>query len=384
MCKIRTPLINLRAKTITTSHRMRLFQNSGVYPAYYSRQSHDPRGSATFKAQIARFLDDRYGAPHFLAPVLNKEGTAFFTNGDDELLQRTWAREMGLATNVGLAAILLAQIESHRTEVFYNLDPMRYGSEFVRKLPGCVRKSIAWRAAPSPGADFGAYDLVVCNFPSMLRTYEERGWKAAHFAPAHDPVMDEYAHNRDRPIDVLFVGGYSRHHTRRAAVLEAVASVKDRYRIEFCLNRSRLTRLAESPVGYLVPLTKHRRPRDICSVSHQPVFGRDMYALTAKSKIVLNGSIDMAGKERGNMRCFEAMGCRGLLLSDEGIYPDGMVGDKTLVTYKSPADVVIKLDELLQAPQSMVGIATAGYEMIARQYSKEKQWSAFAALVSNA
>jgi hypothetical protein len=49
-----------------------------------------------------------------------------------------------------------------------------------------------------------------------------------------------------------------------------------------------------------------------------------LYELIGKSKIVLNGVIDMVGRDRGNMRCFEAMGCGALLLSDEGNYPKGM------------------------------------------------------------
>ena len=49
---------------------------------------------------------------------------------------------MGLSTRVSLGDILLAQVESHRAEVFYNLDPVRYGSDFVRRLPGCVRKAL--------------------------------------------------------------------------------------------------------------------------------------------------------------------------------------------------------------------------------------------------
>ena len=149
---------------------MRLLQNSGCYPTYFAGRRHRSQALLTFKVQIGRFLEGRYGAVHFLAPVLNGDETAFFTNGDDEVLQRTWAREMGMSTKASLAEILLAQIESHRTEVFYNLDPMRYGSDFVRRLPGCVRKKVAWRAAPSPGADFSGYDLMVCNFPSILKS----------------------------------------------------------------------------------------------------------------------------------------------------------------------------------------------------------------------
>ncbi len=44
-----------------------------------------------------------------------------------------------MSTRASLGEILLAQVESHRTEVFYNLDPMRYGSNFIHNLPGCVR-----------------------------------------------------------------------------------------------------------------------------------------------------------------------------------------------------------------------------------------------------
>jgi hypothetical protein len=361
---------------------MRLFQNSGVSPSYLSRRQASGE-AATFKDQIARFLDDRYGALHFLAPVLNGDETAFFSNGDDEVVQRTWAREMGMSARASLAEILLAQIECHRTEVFYNLDPMRYGSAFVRNLPGCVRKTIAWRAAPSPGADFSGYDLVVCNFPSILRSYEQRGWRAGYLAPAYDPVMDEYAGNNDRPIDVLFVGGYSRHHRKRAAVLEAIAELRNSYRIEFCLACSRWTRLAESALGYLAPVGKYRRPAPIRAISCDPVYGRDLYTRLSRARIVLNGAIDMSGEDRGNMRCFESMGCRGLLLSDEGVYPAGMVGGQTLITYQSAADLVVKLRELLEAPDVAMGIAQAGHDMVTRQYSKQVQWRAFEALVAN-
>jgi hypothetical protein len=362
---------------------MRLFQNSGVYPSYFSRLRRITQGAETFKAQVRIFLEDRFGALHFLAPVLENHDTAFFTNGDDEILQRTWAREQGMSPKASLESILLAQLESHRTEVFYNLDPVRYGNDFVRKLPGCVRKTVAWRAAPSSGADFGEYDLVVCNFPSILRSYEKRGWKAAYFAPAHDPVMDEYAANENRVIDVLFVGGYSRHHTKRAAVLESVAALRDRYRVEFCLDRSRFTRLAESPLARLAPLGKYRRPKDIRTVTRDPVFGRNLYALISKSKIVLNGAIDMAGEDRGNMRCFEAMGCSALLLSDAGVYPPGMQDGETLLAYSSPLEASEMVQRILSDWHGYAEMARRANRMTRSHYGKEHQWSEFNRLVNS-
>lgn len=363
---------------------MRLFQNFGLYPAYVPRLRKLTEDCFSFVSQIEAFLGDRFGACHFLKPVLKRDAAAFFTNSDDEQLQRRWANEQGMRSNATLANILLAQIESHRTEVFYNLDPMRYQSDFVRSLPGCVKKAVAWRAAPSPGADFSAYDLVVCNFPTILEGYRQRGWHAEYFSPAHDPEMDAYASNTDRPIDVLFVGGYSRHHRQRAVILEAVASLRERLNIVFCLDRSRLTRLAESAPGYLLPLATHRRPSSIRAVSHAPVFGRDLYSMLSKAKIVLNGAVDMAGADRGNMRCFEAMGCGALMVSDQGVYPDAMVDGLSMLTYSDPDEAIRVITHALLDQARCAGVATFGWSSMRQHYSKQKQWQSFENLVGAA
>ena len=117
---------------------MRLFQNSGLYPSYLALLDQLASDASSFDERRQIFLNDRFGALHFLSPVLDGAPEAFFTNGDDEILQRRWAREHGIAGKPTLEAILLAQIEQHQTEVFYNLDPVRYPSTFVRILPACV------------------------------------------------------------------------------------------------------------------------------------------------------------------------------------------------------------------------------------------------------
>jgi glycosyltransferase involved in cell wall biosynthesis len=361
---------------------VRLFQNSGLYPSYIRRLSKLSQGANTFAARIEIFLADRYGAPHFLAPVLRRESDAFITNGNDGIAQRLWSTEQGMPEKTRLEDILLAQIEHHRTEVFYDGDPMRYGSPLVRRLPGSVKRRIAWRAAPSPGADFSAYDLVVCNFPSILESYRQRGWPSAYFTPAHDPEANAYASRRDRPIDVVFVGGYSRHHRQRAAILEGVAAIRGLVAVTFHLERSRLNRLAESTLGRLLPLAAHRRQADIVAVTEDPVFGRDLYEVLSKSKIVLNGAVDMAGEDRGNMRCFEAMGCGCLLLSDTGRYPEGMVDGDTLVTYRNTEDAVARIQGLLACSPQLESIAAAGHSMVNDRYSKTKQWAKFCSLVA--
>src|SRR5690349_24474382 len=184
---------------------MRLFQNCGLYPSYLARLIQLARQAHSFKERRQIFLADRFGAMHFLKPVVDGDRDAFFTNGDDEILQRRWARENGMRGGLALEDILLAQIEQHRTEVFYNLDPMRYAGSFVRKLPGSVRKTLCWRAAPSGNADLTAYHAVLGNFPSILESWRKRGSRAELFFPAVDPKMAEFGQG-ERPIDVLFVG----------------------------------------------------------------------------------------------------------------------------------------------------------------------------------
>ncbi|VVS98437.1 conserved hypothetical protein [Sphingomonas sp. EC-HK361] len=361
---------------------MRIFQNSGVYRSYRPRLARLTKDSRSFADATAAFLDDRFGAAHFLQPILNVEETAFFANGDDEFSQRLWAKENGLPANATLEEILRAQIEHHRTEIFYNTDPMRYGDDFLATLPGSVKRTVAWRAAPSAGGRFLKHDVIVNNFPGLLDQYRAQGARAEYFAPAHDPAMDRYADRTDRPIDVLFVGTYSRYHRSRALILEAVAALRLDMNVVMHLDRSRLTRLAETPLGWMGPLAKHRRNRDIRAVARGPVFGLDLLEAIGTAKVVVNGAIDMAGGDRGNMRVWEAMGCGAALVSDIGRYPDGIVQGEHFAAYASAQEAVDRIRALHADDDQRKAMARAGHAMIADRFSKQRQWERFVEIVA--
>jgi glycosyltransferase involved in cell wall biosynthesis len=231
--------------------------------------------------------------------------------------------------------------------------------------------------------DFGAYDLIVCNFPSIISSWRARGWRADYFFPAHDPVMDEYASTEQRLIDVCFVGTFSRHHVTRAHVLEAVAKLSNCYDVRFYLDQSRLTRLAEHPFIKLLPTGRFRVPPDIKNIAKTPVFGRDLYAVLGSSKIVLNGAIDIAGNDRGNMRCFEAMGCGAVMVSDDGVYPEGMTAGFNLFTYRDPAEAVARIRQILNDWPRYQTIGKVANAAIRERYSKERQWDRFLELVGS-
>lgn len=360
---------------------MRLFQNYGLPPAYRIRLNRLTAGLESFADLRDAFLADRYGACHILKPALTGDRDTFFTNGDDERLQRAWAREQGMTGSATLADILLAQIEHHRTEVFYNVDPMRYGDAFLARLPGCVRRTVAWRAAPSGKARFLKHDIIVNNFPSLLAEYRAQQVRAEYFFPGHDPVMDDYAQRSERPIDVLFVGGYSRYHRRRAEMLRKVARLGDTHNVVFCLDTSRFTRLAESPLGWVGPLRRERRPTEIRAVARAPVFGRALYELLGSARIVINGAIDMAGPDRGNMRVWEAMGCGAALVSDAGTYPAGMLDGETMAIYRDGSEAVAAIETLLRDDDGRAQLAGRAFGMISSRYGKDAQWAAFQELV---
>jgi Glycosyl transferases group 1 len=361
---------------------MRLFQNSGVHSSYLQRLNQLSPKNSGFATRRRQLLNDRFGALHFLKPVLDDDSETFFTNGDDRILQQAWAREHGMMRGGNLGDILLAQIEDHRTEVFYNTDPTRYDSSFVRRLPGCVRKTICWRAAPSGSVDLSAYGMVVCNFASILEGWRRKGCKVAYFYPAVDPEMEGYG-TSERTIDILFVGAYSRHHLSRVKVLQSVAALGRDWNVVYCLDPSRMTRLAESIPGRFIPQLRNlRRPKAIADIAKAPVFGRDLYRLIGNAKIMLNGAIDMAGDERGNMRCFEALGCGALLLSDDGIYPEGMKDGETMFTYKGPDQAAGLAHRILSNKIDAGIVAARGRKMVGDHYNKTLQWERFVEIAS--
>lgn len=89
----------------------------------------------------------------------------------------------------------------------------------------------------------------------------------------------------------------------------------------------------------------------------------------------------MAGSDRGNMRCFEALGCGALMVSDTGNYPEGMEDGSTMLTYAGANDVKERIQDALNDLESSRSIAARGQALMRLQYSKDKQWAAFTDLV---
>jgi spore maturation protein CgeB len=89
----------------------------------------------------------------------------------------------------------------------------------------------------------------------------------------------------------------------------------------------------------------------------------------------------MAGNDRGNMRCFEALGCGALLLSDEGDYPLGIHDRLNVRMYRDASSAVSIVEEMLENEPMRANVALRGFHFIRSQYSKARQWHDFQHLV---
>lgn len=359
---------------------MKLFQSIFARAGVLDHLDRLCGAAASFEARRATLIAEGINGVHLLEPVVDGSPDAFLTCFSDEKLQRAWAAERGMPASASGDDILVAQVEEAGSEVFYTMSPHLFGPDFLKRLPGSVRLRICWHSPPSPVGDLSGYDLLVNNFPRNLELYGETGVRTAFFTPSFTHVMAEYCDNVDRPIDVVFVGGFTRKHLDRSATLDAVARLSDRHNIRFFLQPDRLVRLAETPLGLVPPLSRFARSRAIRNVSGPGLFGRDLYRTMAQAKITLNGAIDAAAGDRGNIRCFEAMGCGTLLLSDPGRYPEGMEDGKTMCLHRSPDDAADQVRRLLADEERRRSIAASGLALMKEHYSKRRQWERFQAL----
>jgi spore maturation protein CgeB len=103
---------------------------------------------------------------------------------------------------------------------------------------------------------------------------------------------------------------------------------------------------------------------------HGEAWGLDMYAVLARSEVVLNRHIAVAEAYANNMRLYEATGTGALLLTDaKRNLVDLYDPASEVVAYTDAEDLVEKLAELAADPVRRVAIATAGQQRTLRDHT---------------
>ncbi|MCP3930710.1 MAG: glycosyltransferase [Bacteroidetes bacterium] len=361
------------------------------YIPHFEEKYNIDKANISFNELKSLLLKDRFYASHLLNPVLNDDENGFYTMWDSPLLQHKWAEEKGWKEK-DVKKILFAQIEDFKPDVFYNCSPIRFEADEVKSQinPNIIK--ICWFASPeTKHIDFSVYKSRLTNVPLDIKTIKEVGFRNDLFQPAHDPVMDDYAKNEHRDTDIFFYGQYhSSFFKKRNELIDSLIDfkLKSNYRIDLALQYSlkkkyfypfsRPTRFKKLFGGKIV-----NPSADVRNNSIVPLYGLDLYKKIASSKVVFNAAVDFSGKYKVNMRNFETMGLGAHLLSDEGVYPESFKVGENLTTYSDFNDFKKKAKYLVENASERMAVANAGYEMIKKKYSKQKQWQRFQEIVAS-
>jgi spore maturation protein CgeB len=378
---------------------MRILVLNADYPRFLSwlYRGQPGLGSAGYATQMAARNASLFGVADFYSQNFSALGhSAAEIHVNNAWLQTAWAREHGmtvevagsatpsgstslpawlqravtplkpmlrpLARRVGLSprldaqaeAILLAQIEEFKPDVVLNQDTFHVDPQLMWRIKAIGNPIVIGQIgiAPSRGIDWSVYDLMMSQLSATVDLFRRLGVRAEVNHLAFEPgILDMLPPAPATDIDVSFVGTVSPDHQQRIVLLEAVAG---RYDLKLFGSPSQ-TLPAGSPL--------HR-----CFQGE--VWGAEMYQALRRSKITLNSHIDMAGREAGNMRLFEATGVGAYLLTD---FKDNLhtlfEPDRDVAVWRSVDDCLAAIDRALGDAQSRAAVATAGQARTMAQHT---------------
>jgi spore maturation protein CgeB len=273
---------------------------------------------------------------------------------------RPLARKVGLSPRLDAQAenILLAQIEEFRPDLVLNQDIFHIDTRLAGRIKAIGRPILVGQVGinPSRGEDWTVYDLMISQLPRIVQSFRAQGVRSELTHLAFEPtILEVLPEAPARDVDVSFVGSVSVDHQERIALLEAVAR---RYDLKVWAVRPH-TLPASSPL--------HR-----CFQGE--VWGADMYQVLRRSRITLNSHIDLAGREAGNMRLFEATGVGTFLLTDFKDNLDTLFAlDREVGVWRSIDECLERIGHHLRDDEGRAAIARAGQARTMAQHTYRRR-----------
>jgi spore maturation protein CgeB len=271
-------------------------------------------------------------------------------------LLRPLARKVGLSPKLDAQAenILFAQIEEFKPDLVLNQDIFHVDTSLARRIKDIGNPILIGQVGllPSRGEDWSVYDLMISQLPSVVRSFRALGVRSEVSHLAFEPaILDVLPAAPAADIDVSFVGTVSVDHQQRIALLLAVAA---RYNLKLW--------------GNLPQALPSSSPLHRCFQGE--VWGADMYQVLRRSRITLNSHIDLADREAGNMRLFEATGAGAFLLTDFKDNLDTLFApDREVAVWRSTDDCLKAIDRHLGDDKSREEIARAGQARTVAQHT---------------
>src|SRR3989304_4007370 len=255
-------------------------------------------------------------------------------------------------------------VVSRKPDVWYVQNISLLWESNLRKLKRHCRLIVGQIAAPLPPRIFlEGYDLILTSLPHFVSRINNLGVNSEYLKIGFEVSLLNEFKPTERKYDVVFIGGFTPHHSSGNEVLEEVSK---RIKIDYW--------------GYG---TEHLNPRsEIIKSYHGPSWGRNMYKILNQAKICVNRHIDIADGYANNMRLYEATGMGALLVTDNKMnITELFAPGKEIIVYDNSADLVSKIEYYLRHPREREKIAAAGQRRTLKDHNYEVRMREMTAIV---
>jgi spore maturation protein CgeB len=391
----------------------RFIRVTSLYPAYISRfyNKQSAIDSLSYDEHYKSIITDSLELATSFGKHLRKTGVdAIEIISNDGILQKKWAKENSFNESTSNHEIILAQIKKYKPDVVWIDSTDLLNKNWINKLKSevpSIKFLVAHICSPYNsiiGESFRHFDLVFTCSPCTLKELERGGVNAYLLYHSFDTnVLNLLKDNRNdfEENDFVFTGslltGYGLHKTR-IEYLEEFLQNNIEIRIYGNIESQKTIRLkqtlhhtvklmkrlgVEKVMGDHSFFKKYGKYADAQIVNYSsrlvnavkpPVFGLDMYKVLQRSKLCFNIHGEIAQTCAGNIRLFEATGVGACLVTD---WKENMKNifdlDREVVTYRTTAECVDKVQWLLKNPLEMEKIASAGQNRTLSDHTVEKR-----------
>jgi len=367
----------------------------------------------SFAEQHAVLMANASGLADFWSVAFAKLGYEMIdVVSNAETMQKAWAKENGFSytKNNWLLEITTAQALAFKPDVLFVNDHVTFSASYLKYLKSAcpsIRLVLGWCGAPyrDPSV-FKEYDIVLSSAPELVQHFIDEGHRSYLIRHAFDPrILSKLGHANPTPVDLAFVGTLAKkqgfHREREALLLHLLektplqvwamlahdpyrlrANIRSRQWIYDFVHAAKRTGIPEPMlrIGLLGrALSWKGRPSlpppfdpRLVRAARPPLFGLEMFAQLAHSRITINSHIDMSEQYASNMRLYEATGVGSCLLTDwRPNLPELFAPDTEVITYRTAEECVEKVNYLLAHEQERQSISRAGQRRTLRDHTYE-------------
>jgi spore maturation protein CgeB len=376
---------------------------SSVYDGYLEKFHSDKANhiSHSYQEMYDRLMSDSTEFVASYVRTLRTKGVnANAVIANDSVLKRKWTEEYGdNAEN-----ILFSQVRHYSPDIVWVEDLRFTDEDFLSQLKlkfPFIRLLIAYHCAPvTPGSfsKFLNFDFILTCTPGLKEEFESKGLRCYLVYHGFDtgllPALSSTSKNKS---DVLFSGTLKQgkgYHLERIMLidylisnglnislfinLENVKTLNFKKILRFIYkslktfgvtNPEKISRYLEYGAEPVISY-----PKSILKNYSNPLFGYEMLALLAGSKIVLNNHGQVAGQFAGNMRLFEATGAGSCLVTDnKSNIKDLFEPGTEIIVYDDNQDCLKKITWLLQNDDERIKIARAGQQRTLKDHTVSRR-----------